>query len=237
MNLIQRARLLPANHAKRCVITFLVKWFTENELFDMSTDGDPLPTPQPVDYASGDAEVRSGEPVLAIRSAFGRHDGADLTRQIVVQRNAYRDRRQHIGNQWGAVPIIHNGAQLMAKRYTASEHIPVTAWCTSPEGEEADTIGGLVYEAFQFWRVDVRKDYPGLRDIVDLSLGQEAVIERIGSTHSVMGVPVQLVLDIQYEWLIFQKDGHPLRSIITQIESGPECVEFVDGGNIPWPSS
>jgi hypothetical protein len=234
---MERARLMPHNWAKRAVITFIIKWFTENQLYDTSTDGDARPPPQPIDYASGELEARTGEPVLPVRAAFGRHDEVDHRREIVVQRGRFQAQRMHIGNQWDQIPIEYRGATLLAKRYTANEQIPITAWCTSTEGEEADMIAGFVYAAFQFWRIDVRKDYPGLRDIVSLALGEETLIERIGSTHEVIAVPVTVVLDIQYEWLIFQKDAHTLRNIITQVESGSECVEFLDGGDIPWPSS
>ena len=237
MNLMERARLLPGSHAKRVVITFLLDWFRSNELFNMETDGDPLPEPQPVDYDSGEAEARLGEPVMPIRAAFGRHDGADLTRGMVVQRGRYKDNRRHIGNQAGSVAIMHKGAQLMARRFATNEHIPITIWCISMEGEEAEMIAEFVYHALQFWRMDVRADYAGLRDIVDLTLGEETQLERVGSTHAVMAVPVTVVLDIQYEWLIFQKDASVLQTIITQIDSGAECVELVDGGNIPWPNS
>lgn len=227
----------PLNWAKRITVDFLTRWFTENALFPISTAAASDPEPLPSDPSTGRTVARTGTPQLAIMGSFSRTLQADVTRRIVVQRGRFRSDRSTIGNQAGNVMIEWKGARQMAKRFTAHDAIPIVAWCLSAEGEEAEEIAGYVHAGFQFWRVGVRRDYPGLRDIIELSVGEQQQIQRVSTTHEVIGVPVSLVLDIQYEWLIFQTDAEPLQQIRLQIEGDLECVVFGDGGEVPWPSS
>lgn len=222
-------RLLPGNHAKRIMLDFVTKWFQQNAVFQMR-DGEPGPEPLPLD-AGGEPGKRSGLRSLVVRDGWGSNDPADLKRKVVVQRGGYRKERPTIGAYQGPMEIqdsagvIHRG-----EVYTANSRYSVVATCCSSVGAEADEIAQIIGEALDFCRLPMRQQYKGLRDILEIEVGVEQLVVDPSARTRLVGVPVNVVMDIQYDWIIYDISGTTLRAFLLQAAADDDFAQHEVGG-------
>lgn len=229
-------RLLPGVHAKRIVIDFITKWFQQNAVFQIK-DGTAESAPQPLGPDEV-PQIRGGDRGLVVRDGWGANDPADLKRKVVVSRGPYRKTRRHIGNLQGPIQIVDNkGVIHQGEVFTSNSDYHIQAMCCSSVGTEADELAQIIGEAFDFSRIPLRTQYRGLRDIVDIQVGQETLIDRPSSRTQLVGVPVDLVLDIQYDWLVFDMSGTLLKGFLLQAVADEDFVQSEVGGICSWPNS
>jgi hypothetical protein len=226
-------RLLPGNHAKRIILDFVTKWFQQNAVFQMRS-GEPGPEPLPLD-AGGEPSARSGVRSMVIRDGWGSNDPADLKRKVVVQRGPYRKDRTHIGNFGGGIDVRVNGVIYRGELYTANSQYPVSIMCCSSVGAEADEIAQIIGEAFDFCRIQLREQYKGLRDVTQIEVGVEQLIDQPSTRTRLVGVPVNVTLDIQYDWLVFDVSGTTLRAFLQQAACDESFAQLEEGGVVSLP--
>lgn len=225
-----RATLPPA-YAKRILIEFLNMWFSQNALFGMETGGQAEVEPMPMD-ADGTVTARDGMQSMTIRDGWGRGDEADKKKKIVVQRGPMRWASRHYNEFLERVDVVVKGVDgatslLDGQKFTDHMPIPVTAFCCSPDGLEAEEIATWVFFAVKFCRQQLREQFPGLRDIVSTDLGSEQLVERPSAArHELVTVPVTIILDIQFEWIVYESGTSPLRTIELRVTDEAEDVEL-----------
>jgi len=223
---------LPSIYAKRVLIQFLQQWFKENALFGMETGGEA--EVEPISFgADGAPQARDGVSSLVIRDGWGRNDPADKKVQIVVQRGSMRWAARHYNEFLERVDVVvretAGGATSLqdAAKYTDHMPIPLVAYCCSPEGAEAEEIANWVFFATKFCRPLLREQFAGLRDIVSGEIGPDQLVDRPSAgVHELIAVPVTVILDIQFEWWVYEKGTKPLRTIELRVTSDAEDVEL-----------
>lgn len=227
-------RLLPGNHAKRILLDFITTWFQQNAAFQMR-DGEPGPEPLPLD-AKGQPGVRSGLRSMVVRDGWGANDPADLKRKVVVQRGGYRKERPTIGNYQGPMEIVDNAGVIhRGEVYTANSKYLVTAMCCSSVGAEADEIAQIIGEALDFCRIPMREQYKGLRDITMIEVGIEQLIVDPSTRTRLVGVPVTVVMDIQYDWIIYDISGTTLKAYLQQAACDDDFSRLELGAEVQLP--
>lgn len=222
---------LPTIYAKRVLIEFLQMWFSQNAAFGMETFGRADVEPVPVD-ADGSVKARDGSQSLTIRDGWGRGDEADKKKKIVVQRGPMRWASRHYNEFLERIDIVVDGIDGAtslqdAMKFTDHMAIPVTAFCCSTEGLEAEEMANWVFFAVKFCRQQLREQFHGLRDIVSAEVGSEQLVERPSAArHELVTVPVTVILDIQFEWIVYESGTSPLRTIELRVTDEAEDVEL-----------
>lgn len=232
MTKLYNPNTLPSRYAKRVVIQFLQQWFTENNLFRMETGGASEVEPVPFD-GQGVPHARDGLSSLVIRDSWGTNDPADSNVKIVVQRGPMRWASRHYNEFLQRIDTVVDGLRPGEKSlqdasvFTDHMPIPIIAHCCSPEGIEAGDIADWVFFAAKFCRPLLREQFAGLRDIVSGGIGSETLVDRPSAgSHELIAVPVTLILDIQFQWIVHEKGTSPLRTIELRVTDEAEDVEL-----------
>jgi hypothetical protein len=114
------------------------------------------------------------------------------------------------------------------RTYTDLARGGVTLSCFSRSGEEAENIGGFVFEAFQILRDVLRKsgnqgrmvpNHLGFFRIEAMTLGEEALVKS-GSRPSLSVVPVAISAMVQRRWAVSSRSAPKLQGIDVRTSRG-----------------
>lgn len=213
--------LLPTDYAKRILIEFCTTFFRDNTVYHV-VDGEPEGEKVQRD-SLGDVIAKTGDHPMYIRDSWGRDDAADLTTGIVVQRQSFGWQGRSIGQQLQASrKLTPDDKIVQGMEYMDTMQIPVTAWCLSKNGVEADRIASTLTMAIHACRLMLPGQYPGLRDILGVQCGTETPVRRPTSREELTGVPVNVTFEIRYIWRVFDLRGVTARSTTIQVAGDPD---------------
>lgn len=221
----QRRELMPSNYAKKIIIEFCEQWLRDNSAYGLPTDGAPDPEPNLV-TPEGAPLVRSGDHPIYVRDSFGTNDRADLKTGIVVQRKSFGWSGRGIGQKLHFVRQLDPDDKILqGQEFTDEIEIPVVAWCLSENGIEADDMACMLGFALHAARSILPGSYQGLRDILDIHVGEETPVRDPTTKQELMGVPVSVRLTFQYFWRIFDLRGSTMKAATIQVQ-GDETVKL-----------
>jgi len=229
-----RPEHLPVRYAKYILIDWAREWFTQNGIFQVDpTGGAPVPPP-PLDK-DGRPQIRESLAGMFIRDQFAENTEVDKTTGIVVSRGRLQFSYQGIGQVKGPIMQqrpgnprrpgdtsrdIRNWEQ--GTEFTDTIKIPLTMVCLSKEGLEAEEIGQHVFFGLHFMRQLLPQRYPGLRDIVGLSLDEERPVRQSTSRQELVAVPVGVNLELQYFWQVYERGDLPFRFVTLGVQDKAE---------------
>lgn len=212
----QRRELLPSNRAKTILIEFCTQWIRDNSAYHVPTEG--APEAEPNVLLDGKPSARKGDYPLYVRDSFGENDSVDLTTGIVVQRLPFGWQGKSIGQQLHFVRQLDADEHILqGQEFTDTIVMPMVCWCLSKEGLEADDMActlGFALHAARSILVETGGGYKGLRDITEIGVGTETQIRDQG----LVGVPVQVKLELQYLWRVFDLRGQTMKGVVFQMQ-------------------
>lgn len=213
--------LLPTDYAKRILIEFATSFFRENTVYKV-TDGEPEGETVGRD-SLGNLIAKTGDHPMFIRDTWGRDDSADLSMGIIVQRQGFGWQGKSIGQKLQAIrKLTPDDRILQGQEFMDTIPIPVTAWCVSKNGVEADRIASTLTLALHACRLILPGQYAGLRDILGVQCGTETPVKRPTTREVLAGVPVNVTFEIRYLWRVFDLRGSTARGTTIQVAGDPE---------------
>ena len=224
---------LPVRYAKYILIDWAREWFTQNGIFRVDPNAGATAPAPPLDKDSR-PQIRESLAGMFIRDQFAENSETDKTTGIVVMRGRLAFSYQGIGQVKGPImqqrpaqprrpgdasKELRNWEQ--GTEFTDTIKIPLTMVCVSKEGLEAEEIGQHVFFGLHFMRSMLPQRYPGLRDIVGLSLDEERPVRQATTRQELTAVPVGVNLELQYFWQVYERGDLPFRFVTPGIQDKP----------------
>jgi len=217
--------LLPIRYAKYLMIDWATEWFTTNGIFQVDGNAGGPVAPPPLD-ADGTPGKRPTLASMFIRDEYGENPEVDRTTGIVVSRGRIGFKYQGIGQVKGPVmqprptqprregdATKDKGNWEQGTEFTDVVNIPLTMFCLSKEGLEAEEIATNVVFGLHFMRLILPQRYACLRDIVGLSLEEERPVRQSTTRQELVAVPVAVTLELQYFWQVYERGDLPMRFV------------------------